>query len=63
MSCMARALVWERSGLSWTEYIKLDRVQCRLIGFFGPARREFTLLLVAKEKGGKLIPRTACQIG
>jgi hypothetical protein len=43
--------------------IKLERVQWRPIGFFGPARLEFTILLIASEKGGKLRPKETCAIG
>jgi hypothetical protein len=31
----------------------------RPLGFFGPGAREFTLLIGAKEKGDKMIPKTA----
>jgi hypothetical protein len=37
-------------------------VQYRPLGFFGPQRREFTILLGATEKGGKLEPRDFCTI-
>ena len=37
-------------------------VQYRPLGFYGPARREFTLLKGAIEKGGKLEPRDACVV-
>ena len=40
--------------------IVADRVQYRPIGCYGPARREFTLLIGAIEKGGKL-PRGALE--
>jgi hypothetical protein len=43
--------------------IKLDRIQWRPIGFFGPAELEFTILLIAHEKGGKFVPRDTCSIG
>jgi hypothetical protein len=36
--------------------------QYRPLGFYGPAHREFTILLGAVEKGGRLIPRDACAI-
>jgi hypothetical protein len=55
------ALHGECAGLGEMR-IKLDRVQWRPIGFFGPARSEFTILLIAKEKGGRFAPRDACSI-
>jgi hypothetical protein len=36
--------------------------QYRSIGCYGPARRDFTLLIGAVEKGGKLEPRQAVSI-
>lgn len=38
-----------------------DRVQHRPIGFFGPGQNEFTVLLWAIEKGGKLTPAEWCK--
>jgi hypothetical protein len=57
-----RMLHEECSGLGEVR-LKLDRVQWRPIGFFGPARLEFTFLLIAQEKGSKFNPREACAIG
>ena len=37
-------------------------VQYRPLGYFGPGRREFTLLMGAIEKGGKLEPRDFCKV-
>ena len=39
---------------------KANKVQYRPIGFFGPERMQFTLLLCAIEKGGKFIPKNTC---
>lgn len=41
---------------------KADRVQHRPIGYFGPGRMEFTILICAKEKGDRFVPRDACDI-
>ena len=38
---------------------KAAEVQHRPIGFFGPGRSEFTLLIGAIEKGGEFIPKSA----
>ena len=38
---------------------KLDRVQNRLIGFFGPDRTEFTIVVHATEKGKRYSPPNA----
>ena len=43
--------------------LKLDRVNFRIISFFGPGQGELTMLLVAVEKDWKLTPRDACEIG
>jgi len=37
-------------------------VQYRPLGYFGPQRREFTLLMGAIEKGGRLEPRDFCDV-
>ena len=37
-------------------------VQYRPLGYFGPQPREFTLLMGAIEKGGRLEPRDFCTI-
>ena len=37
-------------------------VQYRPLGFHGPERGQFTLLIGAIEKGGKLEPREACSV-
>lgn len=42
--------------------LKLNNVQHRLIGYFGPDQGDFSILLVALEKGGKFIPRDTCAI-
>ena len=39
-----------------------DKVQQRPIGYFGPGRNDFTILLWATEKGNQLIPADWCQI-
>lgn len=39
-----------------------DRVQHRPLGFYGPSRLEFTILLCAIERGGRFEPRDACNI-
>lgn len=57
-----RALHGECSGLGEVR-IKLDRVQWRPIGFFGPRQLEFTFLLIAREKDRKFIPKDTCSIG
>lgn len=38
-----------------------DRVQQRPIGYFGPGANDFTILLWATEKGGKLYPENWCK--
>jgi hypothetical protein len=57
-----RLLHGECAGLGEVRF-KADKVQHRPIGFFGPLRSEFTLLLCAIEKGSKFKPRNACPIG
>lgn len=42
--------------------IKSSGVQYRPLGFYGPQRREFTILMGAVEKGGKLRPKEFCTI-
>ncbi len=42
--------------------IKSGGVQYRPLGFYGPRRREFTILMGAIEKGRKLQPREFCTI-
>lgn len=42
---------------------KADRVQHRLLGFFGPAQAEFSIVICAQEKDGKFEPRDACKTG
>ena len=39
---------------------KVKRVQYRPLGFFGPEANQFTLLVGAIEKGGKIQPASAC---
>lgn len=38
-----------------------DKVQHRPLGFFGPSRMEFTIVLLAIEKNDRLIPPDACK--
>lgn len=40
--------------------VKVQKVQYRPIGFYGPARREFTLLGITTEKGGVLVDDQDC---
>ena len=40
--------------------VKVRGVQYRPLGYYGPADGQVTLLIGAKEKGGRLEPRTAC---
>jgi hypothetical protein len=42
--------------------LKLDKVEWRIIGFFGPGRQEFTMVAIAREKDRKFIPIDTCQI-
>jgi hypothetical protein len=42
--------------------IVASNVQYRPLGWYGPERREFTLLFGAIEKGNRLEPRSACAI-
>lgn len=42
--------------------IKAGGHQYRPLGFYGPQRREFTILMGAVEKGGKLRPKEFCVI-
>ena len=35
-------------------------VQYRPIGFFGPEKREFTILICAQERGSRFVPSDAC---
>lgn len=41
---------------------KAARVQQRPLGFYGPGRMEFTILLCAQEIGDRFEPRDACAI-
>jgi hypothetical protein len=41
---------------------KADRVQHRPLGFYGPSRSEFTILLCAREIGDRFDPLDACAI-
>ena len=45
----------------WEIRFKADRIQWRPLGFFGPGNGQFTILLFAKEKGNRFVPRLACQ--
>src|SRR5262245_49377829 len=40
---------------------KLDRVQYRILTFFGPGNRELTMLLVAEERNWSFVPKNACE--
>lgn len=40
---------------------KADRVQHRPLGFYGPGRMEFTILLCAREVGDRFEPVDACE--
>jgi hypothetical protein len=42
--------------------VKENRQQYRLLAYYGPERGCVTLLIGAREKGGKLEPREACSI-
>lgn len=42
--------------------VKVNNVQYRPIGYYGPQQREITLLVGAVEKGRKFVPPTACSI-
>lgn len=41
---------------------KIRNVLHRPLGFFGPDRSEFTLLMPAREQGDEFVPRNALQI-
>lgn len=43
--------------------LKIGKTQCRLIGFLGPGAKQFTVLMISKEKGGKFDPAKTCEIG
>lgn len=40
--------------------VDFNRVRYRPIGYYGPGRRDFTLLVGALEKGDQFEPRAAC---
>lgn len=42
--------------------VKQNRQQFRILAYYGPLRRQVTLLIGAREKGGQLEPREACSI-
>lgn len=46
----------------WEIIAGFDNIQYRPLGCFGPNRHEFTLLIGAKEKGGRLDPLDAVEI-
>ncbi len=50
----------ECSGLGEVR-LKIQKIQYRPIGFFGPNRLEFTMLHVALEKDGKFEPKNVCK--
>jgi hypothetical protein len=56
-----RDLHGECKGLGEIRF-KADHVQHRPLGFFGPGRI-FTVVLCAKEKGDRFVPKEACHIG
>lgn len=39
---------------------KVDGVQQRPLGFFGPGKGEFTILLMATERNNRFVPKNAC---
>lgn len=41
---------------------KADRAQQRPLGFYGPVPMVFTIVLMAREIGGRFEPRDACEI-
>lgn len=41
--------------------IKINKIQYRPLGYYGPARGQVTLLLGAIEKGNRFEPKNACQ--
>jgi hypothetical protein len=41
---------------------KADRSQQRPLGFYGPGRMEFTIVLIAREIGDRFEPKNACEI-
>jgi hypothetical protein len=61
---------WERpyvcklkgSDKIWEIIVKFNNVQYRPLGCFGPKNNEFTLLIGAKEKGGRLEPIDAVRV-
>lgn len=57
----SKRLKGEGSGLVEIRFFA-DRIQHRPIGFFGPSRGEFTILICAAEQGDEFIPRDACAI-
>lgn len=57
----AKTLHGDGKGLVEIRF-KAENVQFRPIGFFGPNRNQFTILLCAKEIGGKFVPRQACNL-
>ena len=54
-------LTGECSGLVEIKF-EVMNVQYRPLAFYGPAREEITILIGAEERGGKLVPSTACEI-
>jgi len=46
----------------WEIIAGFDNIQYRPLGCFGPGRHEFTLLIGAREKGGRLEPINAVEI-
>jgi hypothetical protein len=60
---------WERpyvcklkgSDNIWEIIVKFNNVQYRPLGCFGPKQKDFTLLIGAREKGGRLEPINAIE--
>jgi len=44
----------------WELRIKCNGVQYRPLGYFGPWKNQFTILVGATERDRKLVPRDAC---
>ena len=53
-----KKLKGDGSGLIEIRFFK-DNVQYRPLGFFGPNRGEFTILICAIEQGDEFVPRNA----
>lgn len=53
-------LTGECAGLSEIR-AQVRRTQLRLLGFYGPGEREFTLVFGAVEKNDRFVPLSACE--